>query len=289
MPEPWGISGPTFLWLYVIGLILAVIIAGIGRRRIRRTTDPQSGVMLGVDELAYLAGGPIRTVEAAIAGLIERGALRPSRRRRVQATGKPAQTPVEAAVLATVTRPGNWSVARITHRVADQPVVADIYHRLLARNLLIARAATFPRLLKVASPLFILAAIGIARLVNGLTFDRPVGFLTALLILTGAVTVPVMLVRTPWRSTAGDAVLASASAGRTSPGAARGPAMMAMGGAAGLVALGGLAAFPDPTIRAALGRSTAANSASSSSGCGTSSSCGSSSSCGGGGGGGCGG
>ena len=80
MTDPWGISGPDFVVLYVT-LIVAVllvrlVVTGVARAWGRRPGRAQPGPPPTVYQLAYLAGGADRAVDAAIAALVERGQLR---------------------------------------------------------------------------------------------------------------------------------------------------------------------------------------------------------------------
>src|SRR5882757_9185433 len=98
--EPWGLSGPEFLSYYfaaiVAALALAAVIRTLPKLGSARPTAELSAVAFG-----YLAGGPERAVETAVARLLEAGALRASRGSgRLQATGVRSSDPVENEVLA---------------------------------------------------------------------------------------------------------------------------------------------------------------------------------------------
>jgi uncharacterized protein (TIGR04222 family) len=76
MGQPWGISGPQFLGLYLAGMAATLVVARvlpaailwIPRRRISRE--------LTTAEVGYLAGGRKRAAEVILADLVERGSWR---------------------------------------------------------------------------------------------------------------------------------------------------------------------------------------------------------------------
>jgi uncharacterized protein (TIGR04222 family) len=86
MNEPWGISGPQFVALYVVALIVATIVTFVWRSRSRNAVVPPGQPPLTPEQIAFLAGGPNRMVDAALAALIEREAIRTVRGGRLHAT-----------------------------------------------------------------------------------------------------------------------------------------------------------------------------------------------------------
>src|SRR5437588_10163868 len=129
--EPWGMSGPQFLAAYWLVLALAVGYALVSRWLVRRAAGPArdgEGTALGLHEVAYRAGGPRRVAEAAVARLVESGALRPARRGTVQVVRTESQVtdPVDGAVLSTADRLGTLAVSRLVFAVAGQDVLAPV-------------------------------------------------------------------------------------------------------------------------------------------------------------------
>ena len=286
MGHPWGIAGPDFLRWYWIALAACLVFALVVRTRMRTARQGEPGRPLDLDELAHLAGGPRRVVEVSVARLIEAGALRPSRRGTVQATGMPVANPVDQAVLADAGRHGHRTVTLLVNTVSRSPAVLGVADRLVAIGMLIDPAASRARRRLAAAPLLVLLAIGVARWLNGIAIVAPVGFLTVQILVTAVIAVFLLKSPAVQRTSRGDEALERTRTGGN-------PALW--GGAAGLVALGGLVAFPDVAVRAALLPPPAVSSAnswtsdssgsscsSSSSSCSSGSSCGSS--CGGGGG-----
>jgi uncharacterized protein (TIGR04222 family) len=256
--EPWGMSGPQFLAAYWLVLALAVGYALASRwlmRRTRGSAPDAGGTALGLHEVAYLAGGPRRVAEAAVARLVEAGALRPARRGTVQVvrTDTRVADPVDLAVLTTADRLGTPAVNRLVLAVAGQDVLAGVRSRLVARGLLVEPSVARARLRLAVAPLVVLLVVGLARCVNGILLDRPVGWLVLQLMLTATLVVLLGRRREPQRTARGQQALDETRQRHRSQGSAAFAADASLAaGAGGLVALGGLMAFPDNDIRSAL-------------------------------------
>lgn len=314
MDDTWGIPGPTFLAIYAILLVLPLIVAllwtiavKVGRKTPRAAV---SGPQPTTYELAYLAGGPDRVVDTAIATLVDRGTLRVSSAKELQLTGAEPADPIERAV-AKSAKPGHKSTTRgIRDRLRMSGPMQALAKDLEARGLVVADRT--PQIRQVAFVLYLaVLVLGVARLIAGISSDRPVGFLIPLLISAAFATLIARALKNkrsgPRPTSEGSRVLHRAKSahgrerkrgvptGQVVGGAAGGAVL---GGAAVAVALGGLAFYPDEELSAALipppvsggfgGGSSGGGSSCSSSG-GSSCSSGGGSSCGGGGGGGCGG
>lgn len=285
------------LWPYLTAVAVTLVVAVIGRQRLRRATSPSVLGQLSLEEIAYLAGGPTRVVESAVAGLLERNAVRISRRGVLEETGaQPPLSDAESAVLAVMDggrRRVRWTISTCAVHNAVTQVGAD----LVARNLLVDPHQGRRRLWLAASPLMVVLIVGVVGLATSEQFADAVGVLPviiAALLLFATLRRPVS-----WRTTPGDAALRTATGGAAG-GSAR-PALRQESGmvaalpitsAAALVAVHGLSAYPDKTVRRALTRNSRSSSSSSSGSC--SSSCGGPNDSGGGGcgsscGGGCGG
>ncbi len=293
MQRPWGLSGPEFLQLYWIGLALAVLVAIVVRVRVRAGHSTQPVRSLDMDELAYLAGGPRRVVETAIARLLTSGELRTSRRGTVQVTSTTQSlNPVDRAVVTDSQRYTNRTVNLMIPAVAKDDAVIAIGRRLEEMGLVVHPDVAKAALRKGSMALWVLLAIGVARLVNGLALGTAVGWLTFQILLTGVLIFLLTRRSKHVRTSKGNSVLAAARTANSSRTATSDDALYA--GAAGLVLFGGLAVYPDLAVRSSLlasSGSTSGYSGYSGDGGSSSSSCSSGSSCGGGGGcgGGCGG
>ena len=291
MEQPWGLSGPEFLNIYWIALGISVLFAIGVRIRMRASRGDAPASSVDVDELAYLAGGPRRVVEASVARLIEAEALRSTRRGTVGLIGKPtAVNAVDRTVLADAGRYSNRTVSLLMATVAQSDAVKAIATRLGDAGMLI-EPGTAKRQLRVgALPMVVLFVIGVVRWVNGIAIGAPVGWLTLQLILTAVLVVLMTRSGSIKRTAAGDRALEGARSSGWKETAG-----VSAGGVAGLVALGGLSAHPDLALRTSLMYSAAGTGSGGyvSSGSGSSCSTGGSSCSGGGsscgGGGGCGG
>ncbi|SMD24797.1 TIGR04222 domain-containing membrane protein [Lentzea albidocapillata] len=290
MPRPWGLSGPEFLQLYWIGLALAVLVAIVVRVRVRAGHSTQPVRSLDMDELAYLAGGPRRVVETAVARLLTAGELRTSRRGTVQVTSTTRSlNPVDRAVVTDCQRYTNRTVNLMIPAVAEDGAVTAIGQRLEAMGLVVNPAVAKSALRKGSIALWVLIVIGFARWVNGLAIGANIGWLMVQLVLTGLLILTLRLTRRDRhiRTRKGDRVLDDAR--RTSTSAAGSVDEVVYAGAAGAVLFGGLVVYPDLAVRTSLLASSGSggySGGSSHSTCSAgSSSCSSGSSCGGGGGG----
>ncbi|WP_154696977.1 TIGR04222 domain-containing membrane protein [Lentzea guizhouensis] len=282
--EPWGLSGPEFLQLYWIGLALAVLAAIVIRVR-ARAGGSQPVRTLDVDEIAYLAGGPRRVVETAVARLLTAGELRISRRGAVSATNSPqSRNHVDRAVLTDSQRYSNRTVSLMIPAVAKDIAVRAIGLRLQELGLVLSEEAVKRARRNGSALLWLLLAVGVVRWVNGIAIDANIGWLSVQLVITAVLIFFVLRRGKNLRTTTGDRVL---DAARTAGGRATGSEDPALVGAAGLVALGGLTVYPDLAVRSSLLAAPAGTSSGYTGGsaCSTSSSsCSSGSSCGGGGG-----
>jgi uncharacterized protein (TIGR04222 family) len=240
MEDTWGIAGPDFLALYLLAFSISLLFA-FALRIITRsgavTSTAASGALTTL-EVACLTGGPRRVVEAAVAQLVDDGQLRPSRTGYLQVAAHTEGTnPVERTVLADVRRYGRRSVRMLTDRLATSDAVLEVADRLVRAGYLVDENLAARRKTLGLIPVVAVVAIGVLRWFAGLADDRPIGYLTLLLIGSGLF---VLLLR---RQT---------PCPRTFRGvnAVRGVAVAAT--PADSVATGGLPGYPDQTIRMSL-------------------------------------
>ncbi|MEU4254255.1 TIGR04222 domain-containing membrane protein [Amycolatopsis sp. NPDC026612] len=296
MDDPWGISGPDFVAFYVTLLVAVVVVrlvvGGIAVVWARRPGRAQPGPPPTVYEVAFLAGGPDRAADAAIAALVERGRLRVNSYKQISKVGTRPGEPLERAVF-DIAKLKTTAVIRA--KVRESAAMRALADRLDERGLLSSanrQARTFGLVLQLA-----VLVLGVARLVNGIALGRPVGILLFLTLLAAVLTLVAgagLKTATRKPSAAGHRLLGQARAAASGPvpaGALAGGVLL--GGAVAAVALGGWAMYPDDELSAALMPSAGSGGGGSSGGSSCSgSSCSSGSSCGGGGGcggGGCGG
>lgn len=203
-PLDWT-AGP-FLQLY-LGLMLAGLVVAIGLRRMARDIGSARGERPGPYDLAYLAGGAPRCVDAAVAQMLGDESL------RWDETSKTLKLEVPAASLA----PPLDAVARCiaADGKPDQVVrragvaLAPVQKTLQARALWLDDAAAWRARLHSAAPLLLVAALGGAKIVVGASRGKPIGFLIVLTIIVALVALGFLLVR-PTRTRAGDLAIADA-------------------------------------------------------------------------------
>jgi uncharacterized protein (TIGR04222 family) len=297
-PLDW--SGPEFLGGYLVLAIVAAILALIVRMLFapHATSDETKGKSpTDPYEIACLAGGPARAVEAAFAALVQAGNLRlvrddkkvlgiVLRHSSTIGQGKALRSnapPLEHALYEAAAVPTE-SLAPLTR--AGLPVAREINDELLRRGLV---NGSLPPLRCVVASLIMAAplVLGVSKIAVGISRERPVIFLILACIATAAAALGFLLARK--RLTADGAALLKSlqarHAGTThvveSAADTASPADLAM--TVGLFGAGMLAAGPLADVHAMLPRNSGGG------GCATSGGCGGGG-CGGGGcGGGCGG
>lgn len=180
---PFDLHGPEFLQLYGILLAAAGIAALVIPHWLRpegsapRVTDP--------DLLGYLAGGSTRFVETVIVRMLTRGQVAVEGKRKLRILtpagrhGQAGSSMVEHAVLALAS-PAPWgSVALAVGRHRAKIETQLIAHGLWMDGEAVRRLRWLQTL-----PLLLVFAFGAIKWEIGTLRDRPVGYLSALLVVT---------------------------------------------------------------------------------------------------------
>ncbi|GAA2732617.1 TIGR04222 domain-containing membrane protein [Actinocorallia aurantiaca] len=179
-PAPtWGISGPSFLVLFVSAAVALSLLA-IGLRRL--SSAGRAPVReLHPHELAYLDGGRARVVAASLAALRLTGAISARYGGKLRVTGAPgpAAAPLDHAVLQAIAAKTR-SKDLATHTFV-RPHLDHLRDTLAAEGLLNGPGAR-ARTRLAALPLLLLLVLGVLRIGAGLQNDKPVGFLIFLVI-----------------------------------------------------------------------------------------------------------
>lgn len=249
----WSISGTRFLVAYGVALALALVAASIIRWRVRRPPASNPAEPLGVAELAYLTGGPRLTVAAVIAELVESGKARVSRGGSVMATSTASTDPIEAEVLRGVAgRPQLAST--IVAEVADSSPVLAVRDRLVERGLMVAPATARAARLWAVAALYGLAVVALVRHVFAVRLGFPVGYLSVLILVNLVLAVTLQRRGVRLRTVRGDRLVASVRDRSVRDRSHLGPQLdpwldAAVAGAGGRVAVEGMSAFPEATIR----------------------------------------
>lgn len=186
--QPWGLSGPEFTGLYVVGFVVSLVIVFGGRALLSRQdfrTSNTNVPLVDVYQAAFLAGGPRRVVDTAIVTLALHEQVLVARGGRITAvTGAAVSGPIESAVYQEL-HPAESRPA-LHRRLRDHPAVTSIGDHLRAQGLLLNDSRQLLWRLVVLAPVAV-GLIGVARAVNGAYLHRPIGNLVALLVMTAAV------------------------------------------------------------------------------------------------------
>lgn len=176
---PLDLPGEQFLILYLVLLAVAAL-AGLVIPRLLRP-EGRRQVVEDADRLAYLAGGARRFGDAVVARLLGSGALAMiGRNQFAPAPGAAAASPAEASVLA-LRGPVAWGEIEQALKPHRQPLA----RQLRDAGLLVSAHERSGLGGWAALPYLLVFAFGALKLAVGVMRDKPVGFLTLLLLLTG--------------------------------------------------------------------------------------------------------
>lgn len=203
---PFDLHGPAFLTLY--GVLLAItIVAGFAIPRWLRP-EGRSARLTDPDQIAYLAGGSLRYVDAVVTRMLAAGKIAIDGRNAVHIVAPPvlAAGP-ERSVLALPT-PAPW--ARVTKAVSGHRLMIEA--QLVHAELLIDRATALQLRFWQTTPYLLLIAFGAIKWDIGIGRGRPIGYLTAFLMVT-AIFALVRFASVGRRTRSGIEALASVKAG----------------------------------------------------------------------------
>jgi uncharacterized protein (TIGR04222 family) len=244
---PWSLANIEVTLGYVAALAAAAVWArAVIRRPAPRVPNPPAAP-LTVAELAYLAGGPRRVVDAVVTRLLDVGALCIDRDGTLRRTGdgesRPAADaePVAGAVLVAVG--SGAALGTLAGRLAADPAVREVSVRLAGRDLLTVAQPSRARQRVALLPLIVLALVGALRCAQLAWTGEPMLGVTVLLAITGG-----MLAAIPQATAGRPTALGEQVLGQTRRRIA------ARGGprAEELVALHGVLGHPDPRLRTLL-------------------------------------
>jgi uncharacterized protein (TIGR04222 family) len=175
---PFDLTGGPFLGLYAV-LLAATVIAGfVIPRRLR--PQGRAGRVTDVDQLAYLSGGARRFVDALTARLLAARTLTLLSGDRFRIGARElAATPAESAVLA-LPSPSRWREIETVLKDYAEP----LQRRMTEAGLLMSERERFNIRFWASLPYLMLLAFGVTKWIIGDMRDRPVGFLSALLVVT---------------------------------------------------------------------------------------------------------
>jgi uncharacterized protein (TIGR04222 family) len=246
MTDTWGIPGPLFTGLYLGLLLIPLLYALLRARALLR--GHAGGSPQTAEELALLTGERTRVGEVVIARLLERGLARMDGTGRLHRVRSGSSDVLDRAALERISKTGT-SVDAVRTTVCRLPAVAELEAGLAARGLVTVVRKLRSSRVSASVAYWVLFVVGVARLIAGSSAGHPVGYLLGLLVLNvvAAIAVTVRAVNTPEAK--------ATAAGRSAAEEARRAGTLTSG-ATGAVASGGLSAYPDKEIRAAVSRAT---------------------------------
>lgn len=204
--------GPDFLMLYLLLLAGGVVFALILREVMRRVVSSDMGEVVHVldsYEAAFLSGGEVLALHAALASLVQRSILNVGWSSGVLtvASELPGKShPVEEQVYGQVAARRGITVNKLKPR--DYSTIAQIRDRLEQDQLVFtAGAAAFIRFVPLLMLLGVIV-LGAMKVWVGISRGRPVAFLVMLTIMAVILAV-VMYRRNVLRTPAGDRLLSS--------------------------------------------------------------------------------
>jgi len=177
MLGPFDLPGPAFLQLYLILLVLALVAGFMIPRWLR--PEGNDAYLTDPDELAFLAGGSDRFAETVTMRMLTSGAMAFDGASKFALASGPGVTPAERSVLALGGSP-DWRQVRS----ALDGQSGSVEQRLVDAGLMMDRGTGWQMRFWQTLPYLLLLVFGTIKLEIGIARDKPVGFLTALLIVT---------------------------------------------------------------------------------------------------------
>ncbi|MBX9883641.1 MAG: TIGR04222 domain-containing membrane protein [Novosphingobium sp.] len=180
---PFDLHGPEFLLLYCELALIALIASLLIPRCLR--PDGRLGRPADEDELALLAGGRDRLAEAAVVRLLAAGSAIVQSGGTLQIRDPRGGKTLAERRIAALSSPVRWN--HVTETLAGPAETGE--RHLEQKGLHMDRATARQMRLIQTLPLVLLLAFGLAKWIVGAMRDRPVGILTALLVVTAVVAV----------------------------------------------------------------------------------------------------
>jgi len=208
--NPFDSYGPDFLGFYFVLFAVCFGAAFFARHALSlsdRRKSAKSHPVLDGFEIAYLSGGKIRAVNAAIADLVNQGILKagPTQGFLTLVGRQPsADNELQRAILGCFVLTSSVSVSAI--RVFVEPTTMAIEERLREKGLYVPEQQSLPAIVIPLLIAFIAPVMGAVKVSIGISRHRPVDFLIILCVLS-TVAILATFARKPARSQYGDSVL----------------------------------------------------------------------------------
>jgi uncharacterized protein (TIGR04222 family) len=186
--NPFDLRGPDFLAFYVVVFWGVVAVATWLRWLLRQPSDePRSASLeLSSYEVAFLSGGEELTFNAAIIRLVDQGALAvdfQDRKLTASADGvRSDASELERAVYSAVEGETGTAIDAVRQVASFQ--MAPLRQRLQGRGLLMPDHREWAARVLPLVLMLLLTLFGVVKIFVGLSRGRPVGFLTALCVIS---------------------------------------------------------------------------------------------------------
>ncbi|UUV33557.1 TIGR04222 domain-containing membrane protein [Amycolatopsis roodepoortensis] len=228
-----------FLWLYTPAIAIPALVAALHVRWLRRGFH-DGGRLPSVRHVAALAGGTARVTETVVASMLEREQARLGRSGRLYRTPLVPVDPLGRELAGHLSSfPGH----ELRTTMSRGPAMRALWAELGGRGLVVAEGR---RRLTWRITAVVYAVLLVAGTVRWIVTGGTVVLIALLVVALALLIVSLLLGRTDYAgrtTTAGRAVLAEAETDRS-----------LVSGAAGAVAIGGFAAYPDREVAAILSR-----------------------------------
>jgi uncharacterized protein (TIGR04222 family) len=175
---PFDLTGGPFLTLYT-ALFAGTIIAAFVIPRLLRPQGRAQNVG-GEDHLAYLAGGASRFADTVVAQMLTTGALIMTGKKAFTVGSRDAATTTAELSVIGLGSPFRWRAAKRALTSHAKP----IERQMVAVGLLMTDVQARRIRLCVTLPFLMLLGFGTTKWIIGYLRDRPVGYLTVLLVVT---------------------------------------------------------------------------------------------------------
>ncbi|AXB43484.1 TIGR04222 domain-containing membrane protein [Amycolatopsis albispora] len=185
MDETWGLTGSGFLGLYlallvVPGLLGALVTLAVRQLRLHGSAPDDSPLPTDY-HVAYLARGPLRAVETAIAALVDRGSLRAESGGRVTSVGGEPEDDLERVIFETGYLGTTTNEAAVA--ALKSPELTEIRRDLELRRLIEPELPTHVIWLGVTVLYGLVTLFGLVRWFAVVTTSTPIGFLSFLIFV----------------------------------------------------------------------------------------------------------
>lgn len=181
---PFDLPGAPFLALYFVLLVVALAASLFIARWLR--PEGRYGVVNDIDQLAYLAGGPVHFVDALVARLYARGALSVDRKHGLTMRQPPGEG-ASAAEITLLRLDSPVRYATVDKQMRDYADMAG--NKLVQAGLLLDGSTALQMRIWQSLPFLVVMAFGSIKWEIGILRDRPVGYLTIFLVVTAAAAV----------------------------------------------------------------------------------------------------